>query len=132
MPLTGCGRAVPKDKKELEWHIGFKGEIPPYDYHVWFKGSKNPVYMFGFDEQHIKDQCENKKPIKIKRLKEMKEKEIQIERLGPKGADVGRPEDYEPAFKILKAWVDSQGGPPEAVRKAIREHWIDYRRVKKK
>ena len=107
-------------------------ELPPYDYHVWFKGNKKPVRMFGFSEQHIKDQCETKRPIKIKRLRENKEKEIQIERLGPKGAQVGRPADYEPAFKILREWVDSQGGPPESVRKAIREHWVDYHRVKKK
>ena len=120
-------------KKETEWHIGCGGgSLPPYDYHVWFKGSKRPVYMFGFSEQHIKDQCEDKKPIKIKKIKEKKEKDIEPEPLGPKGADVGRPEDYEPAFKILKAWVDSQGGPPEDVRKAIREHWIDYRKVSKK
>ena len=107
-------------------------ELPPYDFQVWFKGSKKPSKMFGFDEQHIKDQCENKKPTKIKRIKEKKEKETKIERLGPIGAPVGRPEDYEPAFKILRDWVDSQGGPPEEVRKAIREHWIDYRKVSKK
>jgi hypothetical protein len=44
-------------------------ELPPYDFQVWFKGSQKPIKMFGFDEQHIKDQCENKKPIKIKRIK---------------------------------------------------------------
>jgi len=109
---------------------GYNG--PPYDYHVWFKNSGKPVYMFGFDEQHIKNQCENKKPIKIKRLKPKKEKDIESEPLGPKGAKVGRPAEYELAFKILKDWVDSQGGPPESVRKAIREHWVDYRKVPKK
>ena len=88
--------------------------------------------MMGFSEQHIRDQLDPVKPVKIKRIKEKKEKETKIERLGPKGAPVGRPEDYEPAFKILKAWVDSQGGPPEDVRKAIREQWIDYRKVSKK
>jgi hypothetical protein len=119
-------------KKEKTWQIGTSGTLPPYDFQVWFKGSKKPVKMFGFSEQHIKDQCENKKPIKIKRTKEKKEKETKIERLGPKDAPVGRPADYEPAFKILRAWVDSQGGPPEDVRKAIREHWIDYQKVSKK
>lgn len=121
------------EKKETEWHIGCgKGSLPPYDYHVWFKGSRKPVYMFGFSEQHIKDQCEGKTPIKIKRIKEKKEKETRAEPLGPKGAEVGRPGDYELAFEILRDWVDSQGGPPEDVRKAIREHWVDYRRVEKK
>jgi len=107
-------------------------ETPPYDYHVWFKGSREPVYMFGFNEQHIKHQCEDRTPVKIKRLKPKKEKETQFERLGPTGAGVGRPADYEPAFRILKDWADSRGGPPETVRKAIREHWVDYQKVTKK
>jgi hypothetical protein len=40
--------------------------------------------------------------------------------------------DYEAGFNILKEWVDSQGGPPEKVRKKIRESWIDYQKPKRK
>ena len=131
MPLTGCGRAVPKVSRETTWDIGIKGELPPYLYRVWITKKKTKT-MMGFSEQHIRDQLDPIKPLKIQKIKEKKEKETKIERLGPKDAPVGRPADYEPAFKILRAWVDSQGGPPEDVRKAIREHWIDYRKVSKK
>jgi hypothetical protein len=121
---------VPKVKKESEWHIGFKGEIPPYDYHVWFKGSKKPVLMYGFDEDHIRAMCKTK-PDKIKRIK-LKEKEIQGELLGPKGALLHGDPDYRAGFELLKEWIDSQGGPPEHLRKKIRELWIDYQKPSKK
>ena len=104
-------------------------DIPPYLYRVWFKGDQKPVKMIGFDEDHIRGQC-NAKPVKIQKIKEKVEK-IESEHLGPPGADVGRPAEYEPAFKILKEWVDSIGGPPEDVRKAIRVHWIDYQKAEK-
>ena len=123
MPLTGCGPAVPKDKQE-------KG-LPPYPFRVW-RTQKQSEIIWAFDEQHVKAMMAPKKVVKIKKLEEKKDKDIEPEPLGPPGADVGRPAEYEPAFKILKAWVDSTGGPPEDVRKAIRVHWIDYRRVEKK
>ena len=118
-------------KKETERHIGFKGEIPPYSYKVWV-GKKQTKMMMGFDEQHIRDQLGPIKPTMIKRIKEKKEIDLEPEPLGPRGAVVGRPAEYQPAFKILKAWVDSIGGPPESVRKKIREHWVDYRKVARK
>lgn len=121
---------MPKVKKESEWHIGIRGSVPPYDFHVWFKGSKKPVLMYGFDEDHIRVMCKTK-PVKIRKCKEKKEK-IVAERLGPKGAPVGRLPEYEPAFKLLKAWVDSIGGPPEDIRLKLRELWIDYEKVPKK
>ena len=123
MPLTRCGPAVPKDKQE-------KG-LPPYPFRVW-RTRKQSEIMWGFDEQHIRNMMAPAKPVKIQQLKEKKEKDIEPEPMGPPGSDVGRPAEYEPAFKILKAWVDSIGGPPEDVRKAIRIHWIDYEKVKKK
>ena len=88
--------------------------------------------MWAFDEQHIRVMIAPLKPVNIQQIKEKKEKDIKPEPMGPPGSDVGRPAEYEPAFKILKAWVDSIGGPPEDVRKAIRIHWIDYEKVKKK
>ena len=107
-------------------------KLPPYHYHVWFKGNKKPMRMIGFNEQHIRDQLDPINPLKIQKIKEKKQNKTKIERLGPKGAPVGRPADYEPAFKLLRAWVDSEGGPPEDVRKAIREQGIDYRKITKK
>jgi hypothetical protein len=120
-----------KKKREKEWTIGIQGPIPPFPFRVWTTKDKSKV-MYGFDEQHIRDMMDPVKPAKVKRIPEPKEKEQKYEKLGPPGADVGRPAEYEPAFKILKAWVDSQGGPPEDVRKAIRIHWVDYHRVVKK
>lgn len=114
---------MPKDKQE-------KG-LPPYPFRVWSTRKQSEI-VWAFDEQHIRNMMAPLKPIKIKRLEEKKEKDIEPEPMGPPGSDVGRPAEYEPAFKILKAWVDSEGGPPEDVRKAIRVHWIDYEKVKKK
>ena len=119
-----------KDKKESVWTIGTKGPVPPFPYRIWTTKKKSQV-VYGFDEQHIRDMMDPIKIIKIKKLKE-KEEKIESEHLGPPGAEIGRPAEYQPAFKILKEWVDSQGGPPEDVRKAIRVHWIDYEKVPKK
>ena len=101
--------------------------LPPYPFRVW-RTRKRSEIMWGFDEQHIRDMMAPVRPIRVERQKEKTEK-ITGEHLGPPGAEVGRPADYEPAFKILRAWVDSQGGPPEHIRKQIREHWVDYDRV---
>lgn len=110
-----------------------KGELPPYDYHVWFKGKKKPEWIPGFSEAHVRMMCEEKgrKPSKIKRFKKKEIMEV-WEPLGPKGAQVNRPADYDEGFKLLKDWVDSIGGPPEDLRMKLRELWIDYPKVKKK
>ena len=106
-------------------------KIPPYDYQVWFKGSKRPILMAGMHEDHIRWQCEDKPPIKIKRM-HPKEEKFSSEPLGPKGCTVNRPADYDQGFKILKKWVDTEGGPPEDVRLRLRELFIDYDRVEQK
>ena len=106
-------------------------KIPPYDYHVWFKGSRKPILMFAMHEDHIRWQCEPKIPVKIKRIY-LKEEKLRSERLGPKGCVVNQPADYDKGFKILKAWLDTQDGPPESVRKELRELFIDYDRPSKK
>ena len=106
-------------------------EIPPYDYHVWFKGSKKPVHMAGMHEDHIRWQSDPKVPVKIKRI-HIKEEKFSSEPLGPKGCKVNQPADYDKGFKILKAWLDTQDGPPESVRKELRELFIDYDRAKSK
>ena len=106
--------------------------LPPYDYHVWFKGDKEPTYMYGFSEEHIGWQCESRKPVKIKRVYLKEEPIPESEQLGPKGAVLMGTADYEEGFKVLQEWVDSQGGPPEKVRKKLRELWIDYQKPKRK
>jgi hypothetical protein len=123
---------MPRPRKEKVWTSGTTGPIPPFPFKVWLTKAKTKI-MFGFDEEHIRLMMEPAKPIKVKRIKEKPEKIDDREPMGPAGHnDVGRPAEYEPAFKILKEWVDSQGGPPEEVRKKIREHWIDYQKVEKK
>ena len=107
-------------------------KIPPYDYHVWFKRSKKPILMAGMHEDHIRWQCEDKVPIKIKRIFIKEEFEGKAEHLGPKGCTVNQPADYDKGFKILKEWLDTEGGPPESIRKKLRELFIDYNRVKQK
>ena len=106
-------------------------KIPPYDYHVWFKGSKKPILMAGMHEDHIRWQCEDKTPIKIKRI-HLKEEKFSSEPLGPKGCTVNQPANYDQGFKILKEWVDTEGGPPESIRKELRELFIDYDRAPQK
>ena len=106
--------------------------IPPYDYHVWFKGSKKPVHMAGMHEDHIRWQSDPKMPVKIKRIFIKEEPSGPLLHLGPKGCKVNQPADYDKGFKILKAWLDTQDGPPESVRKELRELFIDYDKVKQK
>ena len=107
-------------------------KIPPYDYHVWFKGSKRPILMAGMHEDHIRWQCDPKVPIKIKRITTKEESIGRMEHLGPKGSVVNSPADYDKGFKILKEWLDTEGGPPESIRKELRKVFIDYDRVKQK
>jgi hypothetical protein len=106
-------------------------KIPPYDYHVWFKGSRKPILMFAMHEDHIRWQCEPKIPVKIKRIY-LKEEKLRSESLGPKGCVVNQPANYDKGFKVLRTWLDSVGGPPESVRKELRELFIDYDRVERK
>mgnify|MGYP006143153597 FL=1 len=106
--------------------------IPPYDYQVWFKGSRRPILMAGMHEDHIRWQSDPKVPIKIKRIHIKEEPSGPLIHLGPKGCTVNQPADYDKGFKILKAWLDTQDGPPESVRQELRELFIDYDRAKSK
>ena len=123
---------MPKKKEEKYWEIGMpKGELGPFVWHVWFKGSGQAERFVAFDEEHIKDQCEDRTPIVIERVYEKEEIE-KWEPLGPKGSVVNQPADYDTGFKLLKEWVDSIGGPPEDLRLKLRELFIDYEKAPQK
>ena len=113
-------------KKEKVWTMGTKGPIGPWVWHVWLKGKKKPERMIAFDIQHIKDQLEGQQIEKA--VKQPEEKTtLKSMPLGPDGGNgVSRPADYDAGFKILRAWVDQNGGPPEEIRQKLRELWIDY------
>ena len=120
-------------KKEKVWTMGTKGPIGPWVWNVWVKGKKKPERMIAFDIQHIKDQLENRQIIKAKRLPEEKSDFRDSPPLGPKGYQgSSRPADYDAGFKILRQWIDEQGGPPEEIRQKLRELWIDYEREPRK
>ena len=121
---------MPK-KKESVWTMGNKGPTGPWLWQVWVKGTKKPLRMIAFDLQHIKDQLEGKTFVKAKQVPEEKEDRRPMY-LGPKGCVVNQPADYDKGFRVLRAWVDSVGGPPEEIRKELRELWIDYDRVERK
>ena len=107
-------------------------KIGPWVWHVWQKGSKKPLRMIAFDHQHIKDQLEGKQIIKAKKLPEEKTT-FKTMPLGPNGGgEVSRPADYDAGFKVLRKWVDENGGPPEEIRQKLRELWIDYDRAPQK
>ena len=120
-------------KKEKVWNGGMpKGSIGPFVWQAWVKGSKKPVRVVAFDLQHIKDQLKGKKVIDAERLPEEKEEFSDPLPLGPKGSVVNQPADYDRGFKILREWIDENGGPPEEIRKKLRELWIDYDRAPQK
>jgi hypothetical protein len=120
-------------KKEKVWTMGTKGPLGPWVWHVWIKGKKKPERMIAFDIQHIKDQLEGKKVTKAIKQKEKKEIFGNSVPLGPKGwKGSSRPADYDAGFKVLRQWIDSKGGPPEEIRKKLRELWIDYDKAPKK
>ena len=119
-------------KKEKIWTIGNKGPTGPWLWQVWVKGTKKPLRMIAFDIQHIKDQLEGKTFVKAKQIPEEKDEFSTSLPLGPKGSIVNQPADYDRGFKILRAWVDENGGPPEEIRKKLRELWIDYDRAPQK
>ena len=118
-------------KKESVWTMGNKGPTGPWMWQVWLKGTKKPLRMIAFDLQHIKDQLEGKTFVKAKQVPEEKEDRRPMH-LGPKGCVVNQPADYDKGFRVLRAWIDSVGGPPEEIRKQLRELWIDYDRVERK
>ena len=119
-------------KKEKVWTMGTKGPIGPWVWHVWLKGKKKPERMIAFDIQHIKDQLEGQQIEKA--VKQPEEKtSLKSMPLGPDGGNgVSRPADYDAGFKILRAWVDQNGGPPEEIRQKLRELWIDYDKAPQK
>ena len=106
-------------------------KIGPWVWHVWQKGLKKPLRMIAFDHQHIKDQLEGKQIIKAKKLPEEKNTFTTMP-LGPKGSTVNQPADYDRGFKILREWIDQNGGPPEDIRVKLRELWIDYDKAPRK
>ena len=112
-------------KKEKVWMIGHKGPIGPWAWHVWIKGSKKPLRIVAFDLQHIEDQLEGRQMLKAVKLPEEKDVFSSMP-LGPKGSTVNRPADFDAGFKILREWIDQNGGPPEDIRVKLRELWIDY------
>jgi len=121
-------------KKEKAWTIGMpKGPIGPFVWQVWTKGSQKPIRVIAFNLQHIKDQLEGKKVTKAIKEKEKKEVFGNSVPLGPKGwKGSSRPADYDAGFKVLRQWIDSKGGPPEEIRKKLRELWIDYDKAPRK
>ena len=115
-------------KKEKVWTMGTSGPLGPWVWHAWVKGGRKPVRVVAFDLEHIQDQLEGKTVIKAKRLPEEKD-ECSMIPLGPKGSLVNRPADYDAGFKILREWIDQNGGPPEEIRVKLRELYIDYDRA---
>ena len=118
-------------KKQKIWTMGNKGPTGPWVWHVWVKGTKKSLRMIAFDHQHIKDQLEGKQMIKAVKQPEEKD-EFSSMPLGPKGSLVNRPADYDKGFKILREWIDQNGGPPEEIRVKLRELYIDYDRAPRK
>ena len=119
------------NKKDKTWTMGSNGPIGPWAWRVWIKGSKKPLRIVAFDIQHINDQLEGKQMIKAKKLPEKKDTFTPMP-LGPKGAMVNQPADYDRGFKILREWIDQNGGPPEEIRQKLRELWIDYDKAPRK
>ena len=118
-------------KKEKIWMMGNKGPTGPWVWHVWTKGSKKLLRMVAFDKKHITDQLEGRQMVKAVKQPEEQD-EFSSMPLGPKGSIVNRPADYDNGFKILREWVDQNGGPPEETRVKLRELFIDYEEVKQK
>ena len=118
-------------KKEKIWMMGNKGPTGPWVWHAWIKDSKKPVRVVAFDIDHIRCQLEGRQVIKVKRMPEEKD-EFSSMPLGPKGSTINRPADYDQGFRILREWIDQNGGPPEEIRVKLRELYIDYDKANKK
>ena len=125
---------MPKKKKETVWTIGMpKGPIGPFVWQVWVKGSQKPIRVIAFNIQHIRNQLEGKTVVKAIKEKEEKVVFSKSVSLGPKGwKGSSRPADYDAGFKVLREWVDKNGGPPEEIRQKLRELWIDYEKAPRK
>ena len=120
-------------KKEKVWTMGTSGPLGPWAWNVWIKGQKKPERMVAFDIQHIKDQLEDRQMTKAKKLPEEEEPISNTMPLGPNGGrGISRPADYDAGFKILRQWIDENGGPPEEIRQKLRELWIDYDKAPRK
>ena len=121
-------------KKNDGWLMGMpKGPIGPFVWQGWVKGSRKPIRVIAFDLRHIKNQLEGKAVIKAQKEKEKKEVFGNSVPLGPKGyKGSSRPADHDAGFKVLRQWVDENGGPPEHIRQKLRELWIDYDRESRK
>ena len=119
-------------KKNKKWLIGMpKGTMGPFVWHVWVKGSKRPIRVVAFDQEHVKDQLEDRLIVKVVKQPEEKD-EYSMMPLGPKGSTINRPADYDKGFKILREWIDQNGGPPEEIRVKLRELYIDYDKAERK
>jgi len=118
-------------KKEKIWTMGNKGPTGPWVWHVWVKGGRKPVRVVAFNLDHIKDQLEGKTVTEAVKQPEEKD-EFSSVPLGPKGSTVNRPADYDTGFRILREWIDQNGGPPEEIRVKLRELYIDYDVIPKK
>ena len=88
-------------KKEKVWTVGNKGPTGPWVWHVWVKGSRKPLRMVAFDQQHIKDQLEGQQMVKAKRLPEEKD-DFGSMPLGPKGSVINRPASGMASNSALK------------------------------
>ena len=72
-------------KKNKKWLIGMpKGPIGPFVWHVWVKGSKKPIRVVAFDQEHVKNQLEDRVIVKVVKQPEEKD-EFSSMPLGPKG-----------------------------------------------
>jgi hypothetical protein len=111
--------------------MGNKGPTGPWVWHAWIKGKKKPERMVAFNLDHIKDQLEGRTVIRAVKQPEEKD-EFSSVPLGPKGSTVNRPADYDTGFRILREWIDENGGPPEEIRVKLRELYIDYDVLPKK
>ena len=120
-------------KKQKMWTMGNKGPTGPWVWHAWIKGSKKPVRVVAFDLDHIQCQLEGKTVIKAVKQPEEKDNFRDSPPLGPKGyKGSSRTADYDAGFKVLRQWIDENGGPPEEIRKKLRELWIDYDKAPQK
>ena len=89
--------------------------------------------VIAFNIQHIRNQLEGKTVVKAIKEKEEKVVFSKSVSLGPKGwKGSSRPADYDAGFKVLREWVDKNGGPPEEIRQKLRELWIDYEKAPRK
>ena len=92
------------------------------------------LLKFNAEGLHPADMFLNARKVAIKAVKQPEEKtSFKTMPLGPNGGNgVSRPADYDAGFKVLRKWVDENGGPPEEIRQKLRELWIDYEKAPQK